>query len=257
VQADERVRRFLVTRHILEVPEWMPHFRFAPLPDYLAAFNFGAEIYMFSPSYPKEDFVRFIQPPAPEMGFWGRIMATDALPVVCHEGIPGHAFHLRTIHTQPNPIRRRHYDGGIVEGTGTYLEEMLLQQGLFDDVPDLRRIIYQMLKLRALRVILDVNVATGRFSIEEGGRFLSDNVPMDYPTAFEEANWAAATPGQNVGYFAGKAAIIRLLALARHAGGDRFDLYDFHTRLWHAGGVPTTLLRWEWLGQDEDVRGLW
>ncbi|RPJ84861.1 MAG: DUF885 family protein, partial [Acidobacteria bacterium] len=257
VEADDKVRRFLVERHILDVPDWMPRFRLAPLPDYLDVFSFGAEIQMFSPSDPTADFVRFIRPPTPDLGFWGRILATDPRPVVVHEGIPGHAFHLRLIDRHPNPIRRHHYDGGLVEGIGTYVEEMLLQQGLFDDEPELRRAIYQMLKLRALRVILDVNVSTGRFSIEDGARFLSANVPMDYPTAFEEANWAAATPGQNATYFAGKAAIMRLLVQTRQAEGDRFDLHDFHTRLWGAGGVPATLLRWEWLGQDADVRGLW
>jgi hypothetical protein len=257
VKADDKIRQFLVSKHILQVPDWTPHFRFLQLPDYLAAFNYGAEIYMFSPSYPREDFVRYVQPPTPNLGFWSRILATDPSPVVVHEGIPGHAFHLRAIDTQPDQIRRRHYDGAVVEGWGTYVEEMLLQQGLFDEPPALRRVVYQMMKLRTLRMLLDVNVSTGAFSIEQGATFLSENVPMDYTTAFEEANWAAAQPLQNVGYFAGKAAIMRFLAEARHAQGDTFDLFDFHTRMVNAGGVPVSLLRWEWLGQDDDVRGLW
>lgn len=257
VRADQQIRDFLIAKRIVEVPDWMPHFRFAPTPDYLAAFDFGADIYMFSPSHPREDFVRFIQPPHANLGFWGRIQASDPRPVLAHEGIPGHAFHLRMMDTQQDPIRRRHYDGAAVEGLGTYVEEMLLQHGAFNDVPSLRQVTYRMRKLRALRVIMDINVASGKFSIEDGGTFLSENVPMDYATAFEEANWAAASPGQNVGYFAGKAAIIWLLAEARRLQGDRFNLYDFHNHLWTAGAVPASLLRWEWLGQDEDVRKLW
>jgi uncharacterized protein (DUF885 family) len=235
----------------------MPHFRFAPMPEYLADFDFGAYIYMFSPAHPQEDFIRFITPPQANMGFWGKIQASDPRPVLAHEGIPGHAFHLRMMHTEPDPIRRRHYDGAAVEGLGTYVEEMLMQHGGFDDAPSLRQVTYSMLKLRALRVIMDVNVASGKFSIEDGGKFLSENVPMDFATAFEEANWAAASPGQNVGYFSGKAAIIRLLAEARRQQGDKFSVYDFHTKLWTAGAVPVSLLRWEWLGQEGDVMRLW
>ena len=254
VRGDQQLREFLIARKIVEVPEWMPHFRFEPIPDYLAAFDFGAEIYMFSPSHPREDFIRFIHPPQVNMGFWGKILASDPRPVVAHEGIPGHAFHLRLIDTQADPIRRRHYDGAAVEGLGTYLEEMLLQHGAFDDVPGSRQVVYRMLKLRALRVIMDINVASGKFSIGAAGKFLAENVPMDEATAFEEANWAAASPGQNVGYFAGKVAITQLLAEVRRAQGEAFNLYDFHTRLWKAGAVPASLLRWEWLGQEEDVQ---
>jgi len=257
IRADQQLRDFLMSKKIVEVPEGMPHFRFAPMPEHLADFDFGAYIYMFSPSHPQEDFIRFITPPQANLGFWGKIQASDPRPVLAHEGIPGHAFHLRMMRIQPDPIRRRHYDGAAVEGLGTYVEEMLLQHGAFDDAPSLRQVTYRMLKLRALRVIMDVNVASGKFSIEDGGKFLSENMPMDFATAFEEANWAAASPGQNVGYFSGKAAIIRLLAEARRQQGDKFSVYDFHTKLWTAGAVPASLLRWEWLGQEEDVIRLW
>jgi hypothetical protein len=56
-----------------------------------------------------------------------------------------------------NPIRRHCYDSVANEGIGFYAEEMMLQAGLFDDNPHTREIIYNFMRLRALRVEVDVN----------------------------------------------------------------------------------------------------
>jgi uncharacterized protein (DUF885 family) len=39
-----------------------------------------------------------------------------------------------------------------------------------------------------------------------------------------------------------------LLATATRRLGDRFDLQEFHDRLWREGNVPLSLQRWELLG---------
>jgi len=45
---------------------------------------------------------------------------------------------------------------------------MMLQAGLFDDSPRTREIIYNFMRLRALRVEVDVKLALGTFSLKQG-----------------------------------------------------------------------------------------
>jgi len=67
-----------------------------------------------------------------------------------------------------------------------HAEEMMLQAGLFDDSPHSREIIYNFMRLRALRVEVDMKLATGQFSLEEAAKYLEQKVPMDAQTARQE-----------------------------------------------------------------------
>jgi uncharacterized protein (DUF885 family) len=130
---------------------------------------------------------------------------------------------------------------------------LLLQAGLFDFSPQSREIIYSFMRLRALRVEIDIRLALGDFTIEEAADYLARAVPMDRATALQEAVFFAATPGQAISYQAGKLQILRFLADARLDRGEDFSLRDFHDNLMQNGNVPIALQRWEYLGRDDDV----
>ena len=106
----------------------------------------------------------------------------------------------------------RYIDSGANEGIGFYVEEMLLQAGLFTFSPQSRELVYQFMRLRALRVEVDIRLATGDFSIAEAGDYLARTVPMDRETAMIEATFFASTPGQGISYQVGKLQILRFLA---------------------------------------------
>ena len=122
----------------------------------------------------------------------------------------------------------------------------MLQAGLFDDSPHTREIIYNFMRLRALRVEVDVKLALGEFTLDQAGNYLSEMVPMDRPTARSEAAMFATQPGQAISYQAGKLQITRFLADARQRAGDRFDVKAFNDFLWRNGNVPIELQRREW-----------
>jgi uncharacterized protein (DUF885 family) len=129
---------------------------------------------------------------------------------------------------------------------------MALQSGLFDDSPRSREIIYSFMRLRALRVIVDVKLALGRFTIDQAADYLEKTVPMDKATAHAEAAEFAATPGQAISYQIGKLQILDMLADARQTQGDKFRLKDFHDFVWKNGNVPIALQRWEYVGTKPD-----
>jgi uncharacterized protein (DUF885 family) len=128
---------------------------------------------------------------------------------------------------------------------------MLLRAGLFDDEPGTRVLICNFMRLRALRVVVDVQLALGGLDIEGAARLLETAVPMDRDTAREEAAFFAATPGQALTYQVGKSQILALLADASRRDG--FTLRGFHDRLWREGNVPIALQRWELLDDRSDL----
>jgi uncharacterized protein (DUF885 family) len=251
------VRKFLEEKNILTVPANIRHYTLRPTPDYLSALgNFGELDDFTGPSRLKDDGVRWIPEPSPQLGFFSLATAKDPRPDMVHEGVPGHYFQMCLSWTHPDPIRRHYYDSGANEGLGFYAEEMILQAGLFDDQPRTREIIYKFMRLRALRVEVDVKLALGTFTISQAADYLAEHVPMDHKTAEGEAALFATTPGQAISYQVGKSQIMHFLARSRLSQGDKFDLRRFHDFLWLNGNVPIALQRWEYLGEDEDVRAL-
>jgi uncharacterized protein (DUF885 family) len=197
-----------------------------------------------------------VLPPSPQLGYFWLATAKDPRPEIVHEGVPGHYFQMSLSRRHPDPIRRHYYDSGANEGIGFYAEEMMLQAGLFDDNPRAREIIYNFMRLRALRVEVDVRLALGSFTMAQAADYLAERVPMDKKTAEGEAALFATDPGQAISYQIGKIQILRLLADARLAQGDKFSLRAFHDFVWINGNVPLGLQRWEYLGKDDDLRAI-
>src|SRR6516165_11250441 len=201
------------------------------------------------PGRVKENGSSYIRPPSLELSYFARATAHDPLPILVHEGVPGHYFQLVLSWSHEDPIRRHYYDSSANEGIGFYAEEMMLQAGFFDDSPHTREIIYNFMRLRALRVEVDVKLALGEFTLEQAAKYLQEKVPMDEQTARQEAIAFCTSPGGAMTYQIGKLQILKFLADARMQQGDKFNLRAFHDFVWKNGNVPIALQEWEYLGQ--------
>ena len=243
-----QIRKFLDQRGILTVPDWIQHYTLRPIPEYLRVLEFTEADDFTSPSRLNENCIRYMPEPSENLGYFSRATAMDPRPLTVHEGIPGHYFQLCLSWKQEDPIRRHYYDSGANEGIGFYAEEMMLQAGLFDDSPHTREIIYNFMRLRALRVEVDVKLALGQFSLEQAAKYLEEKVPMDRDTARSEAIAFSTAPGQAISYQIGKLQILKFLAEARLKQGEKFNLRAFHDFLWKNGNVPIALQEWEYLG---------
>lgn len=242
------IRKFLVEHGILSVPDWIQHYTLRSTPAYLRALGFAETDDFTSPSRLKENCIRYVPEPSENLGYFWRATAMDPRPITVHEGIPGHYFQLCLSWKHEDPIRRHYYDSGANEGIGFYAEEMMLQAGLFDDSPHTREIIYNFMRLRALRVEVDVKLALGQFTLEQAAKYLQEKVPMDEQTARQEAIAFSTAPGQAIAYQIGKLQILKFLADARMQQGEKFNLRAFHDFLWKNGNVPIALQEREYLG---------
>jgi hypothetical protein len=252
--AEEKVRAFLVEQKILSVPAWLQHYRNLLLPDYLEPLqDLGVTDDLTGPSRLDQNGTSYIRVPGPDLGFFNLSTAHDPRPILVHEGVPGHYFQLCLGWHHPDPIRRHYYDSGANEGLGFYAEEMMLQAGFFDDNPHTRETIYSFMRLRALRVEVDVKLALGEFTLQQGADYLARTVPMDKATALDEAAMFSSTPGQGISYQIGKLQITHLLSDARRIKGKDFSMLQFNDFVWNNGNVPIALQRWEMLQDSSEL----
>src|SRR5258708_207256 len=250
---EDMLRQFCEAHDLLSFPSWLRHYRSAALPAYLKPLRgLGVTDDLTSPSRLDEDGICYIPEPTPDLPYFYAAMARDPRTLIAHEGV--HYYQLARSWAQPTPIRRHYYDSGPNEGIGFYTEEMLLQAGLFDDSARSREIIYNFMRLRALRVAVDVRLALGELPIDTAAEGLANQVPMDLATAREEASFFASEPGQAITSQIGKLQILGFLSAARLAQGDRFNLRAFHDALLDNGNVPIALQLWETLGAADEMR---
>ena len=251
---EEEIRNFLQSNRLMTVPDWLQHFRNRPMPAYLEPLAFmGVTDDLTSENRLDEDAFKYIREPSPDLSYFALSAARDPRPLIIHEGVPGHYYQLALSWTHPNPIRRRYFDSGANEGIGFYVEELMLRAGMFDFSPKSREIILSFMRLRALRVEVDIRLAVGDFTIEQAGEYLARTVPMDRATANQEAVFFAFNPGQAISYQIGKLQIISFLSDTRLEEGEQFSLLEFHDYLMRNGNVPIALQRWEYLGKDDEI----
>jgi hypothetical protein len=242
--AEEQIRQFYRHRGVLSQPATLRHYRFAARPPYLEPLTWlGVCDDLTSPSRVDEDAVRYVTSPAADLPYFDRAAAADPRVAVAHEGVHAQQFAFSWRH--PNPARRHFYDSVPNEGIAFYNEELMLASGVFDESPLGAEFIANAMRLRALRVDVDIALALGELTLDEAAERLRRLVPMDEETAWEEAVFFSGNPGQGLSYQTGKLQVQDLLAAATSEDG--FTLQSFHDRLWQEGNVPLSLQRWELL----------
>ncbi|MEU0992177.1 DUF885 family protein [Streptomyces sp. NPDC005953] len=244
---EQDIRAFLRREGIIDLPDDLRHYRNAPLTAYQEPLTWlGVPHYIASARRPGDDAVRYLRPPGADLPYFQRVEAYDPRVGVVHEGV--HAWQSALSWRHPEPLRRYYYDSAANEGIAFHVEELTLQAGLFDDAPASTLFMMNAMRLRALRMEVDISLAVGELTLEEAAARLVEQVPLDPGTAWEEAVFFAGHPGQGLSYLTGKVQIQGLLADTAQSQGKEFKLDSFLGRVWREGNVPLALQRWELLG---------
>jgi hypothetical protein len=191
--------------------------------------------------------------------FWEEIQFRDPSPDHLHAVIPGHRFDAIMKQRVDHPIRGRIDSGARAEGWATYLEEAMLQAGLFEDLPRVRELIQIFGIFRAARVPADVWLQTRKMNVSQVVDYWLPRVPyLDRNVARVDAEiYLRRPPGYGIGYSIGMLQMQRLLADRKRQLGDDFELGAFHDELMADGWLPLSLVRWEMTGLDDEVRAFW
>ncbi len=167
---------------------------------------------------------------------WG--LAVTAL----HEGYPGHHLQLVTSNRNRNLLRHLAQTPVFSEGWAFYCEEMMWENGFYED-PRQRLLQLRDALWRACRVVIDVGLHTKTMSISEAVDMLVETVGLERPNAEAEVRRYCQTPTQPMAYLIGKIEIQNLLRDVQKAQGKNFDLKSFHDRLLSYGTLPIARIR--------------
>src|SRR5206468_11714618 len=91
-------------------------------------------------------------------------------------------------------IRRQHGDGVFIEGWALYTEEMLTRTGLYPEGSAGQGQVLRLSRYRAARIGVDVNLHTGRFTLEQAVKYFTEAGGPDREAAGGGAAGGASAP---------------------------------------------------------------
>ena len=191
--------------------------------------------------------------PPGKRNFFSHINALDPTPLMTHFV---HWNELAMLKHEPHssPIRRSSHLFNIYvdrsEGYATAMEEVLMQAGLYDDIPRGRELVWIMLANRAARGLASLRVQANEIGLDEAGKFHAAWTPRGFsdPTShlvgFEQILYLRQ-PGYGPSYIVGKAHLDRVLAEASHRAelaGRPYSNRDTFAAIYASGIVPWAIV---------------
>ena len=156
-----------------------------------------------------------------------------------HEAYPGHHLQLTAANRQPSLARLLAADfaAELVEGWAHYCEQLMHDEG-FAAGPEVRFVQLTDLIWRACRILLDVDLSSGRTGTDAALETLVREAAMDETLAEAEVRRYTYTPGYQLSYLYGRHLLLQLREQRRRIEGGGFELRRFHDRLLYAGTLP-------------------
>lgn len=139
--------------------------------------------------------------------------------VSAHEGVPGHHLHFSAATRSSDELLHLPYEGATTEGWGLFVEGALARAGYFSDSPEARLTPLRMRRWRALRVVLDLGLRTGRLGRPQAVARLQRDLGFDRAIAADEVERYVERPGYISGYLLGALLFERLEREAETRGG--------------------------------------
>jgi uncharacterized protein (DUF885 family) len=140
--------------------------------------------------------------------------------IAAHEGIPGHHLHFALAARSKDRLLTLDYQGATTEGWGLFVEGMLARAGYFDSPREARLTPLRGRRWRALRVILDAGLQTGKLTREQAIARLERDAFFERGIATEEVDRYRARAGYYAGYLLGARRFEALERRALERGGD-------------------------------------
>ncbi|MEW5822473.1 MAG: DUF885 domain-containing protein [Cyanobacteriota bacterium] len=165
--------------------------------------------------------------------------------IVLHESYPGHHHQLmftkqHVFGNEISTIRRDTFNTILLEGWATYCEQMMGEFGFYSDQQKLFMLKQRL--WRAARVIIDIELHTGRKSFEESVAFLVNKVGMSEKFARAEVLRYTMTPTQPLSYEIGRRLINQLRDKEKIKRQEDFSIKQFHAKLLSKGTLPIRLI---------------
>lgn len=185
--------------------------------------------------------IYLVTPPTTDEA-WARHSHAAIVNRTVHEGYPGQHLQLLWASRHPSMIRTLADGPEFEQGWALYCEELMQQQGFRSTLAS-QLLMVDNLLWRAVRVVLDVKLSTGRITVSEAVNTLCEYTGMARDAAVAEVLRYTLTPGQPLSYLVGKHLLQELREEARTRLGGAFHLRKFHDALLRSGTLPIAIMR--------------
>ena len=243
-----QLRAFVAGHDLVTIPDWLGSIEVVETPKYLQPVSPGAS--MESPRLfaRSADGYYFITPPDSLKDAAARLDMNEdfdrdrILQTAAHEAMPGHFLQLSIARRHSDYVRKINDSGVFAEGWAFYGEEMFLRLGLFGDDLDARLITARWERVRGARVIVDVKLASGEWTIAQAAKFFEEQAGFTKSASEAAVAGYALRPGYVLAYTVGRRQLEELLAEYQLRTGEKGSLHDFHDRLLSYGSVPFAIV---------------
>jgi len=160
-----------------------------------------------------------------------------------HEAIPGHHYQisLQQENDKLPEFRRYSWYGAYGEGWALYCESLGKELGLYTDPYQYMGALGDEMH-RAIRLVVDVGMHTGKLTREQAIQYMMDNEAISLDGATAEIERYMAIPGQALSYKIGALKIAALRAQYEKELGSKFKLSGFHDAILKDGCMPLAVL---------------
>lgn len=162
-----------------------------------------------------------------------------------HEAVPGHHFQIALAreHTDLPLLRRLLGFDSYSEGWALYAEQLVDEQGLYEQDP-IGRIGFLRWQLwRAARLVVDTGVHAKRWARAQAIDYLTQTTGDTPGVIISEVERYTVSPGQACAYELGRREIVAARDDARDRLGPHFDLRGFHDAVLSEAEIPLPVLR--------------
>lgn len=160
-----------------------------------------------------------------------------------HEALPGHHYQL-SIQSENKSLpafRKFIWYGAYGEGYALYCESLGKELGLYTDPYQYMGTLGEEIH-RAIRLVVDVALHTGKMTREEAIAYMMQNEAISEEGAVAEIERYMVWPGQALSYKTGSLKIWELRNKYSNLLGDKFNLAAFHDELLKDGCMPLSIL---------------
>lgn len=166
-------------------------------------------------------------------------------PIIFHELIPGHHFHIASQNENSElPMVRREFllAGAFNEGWGNYSAELAAEAGLMNDPYDrYGRAIFNM--FISVRLVLDTGMNYYGWSLQRARDYMKQHTfQSETEINSETLRYSVDLPGQALAYKIGVEKIQELRRKAQDQLKDRFEIRAFHNAVLGSGAMPLSIL---------------
>jgi uncharacterized protein (DUF885 family) len=198
-------------------------------------------VYPAGPYAPEADTLLFLPTPSPEATAEQKEMLFRAfnhhfnVMIAPHEIVPGHYLQLKYAARHPRKVRAIFGDGVYIEGWGTFVERLMLDEGWGGPLPRVAHLKKQLENIA--RTIVDIRVHTTAVSREEILAFLRDEALQDEQFAGNMWMRSITSAPQLTTYYLGYRQVWELYQDVKAARGDEFVLREFMDGMMEMGPV--------------------